>query len=63
MKNGRDCTTCFYAVMEADPDGVVVRECHRFPPQVVVSEEGEVEQTFPLAEAGMWCGEWRSIDG
>ena len=58
----KDCVTCRFAVMEIGPDGEMAHECHRFPPQVVVTDEG-VEQTFPMVESGMWCGEWSSDRG
>lgn len=39
-------------------DGPVF-ECRRFPPQIVVPEEGDVLQVWPQVSEGEWCGEHR----
>lgn len=57
------CRTCRWAEATVLEDGPVI-ECRRFPPQLVVPEEGDVLQAWPQVTDQDWCGEHASrLDG
>ena len=50
------CSNCEY--WDPEPEQVIWGRCYRYPPQAVITKEGEIDWVFPKTEARSGCGEF-----
>jgi hypothetical protein len=54
--NDENCGNCYFMRHAGGKT-----KCYRFPPQVVVSVNGNILSRYPIMKELHWCGEWLGI--
>jgi hypothetical protein len=53
------CRDCRFLVRFRDDDVRSAGECHRLPPQAVVTADDSILSVLPQVDPGHWCGEFQ----